>query len=205
MELSSQVKRCEERASGLWGEWGMREGKQKICPWLILTSRNPRNFRKKMRFCVCVWILVVLSLAVTIMEKQSWDNVIAQSLSVLLFLSFSPAFFHPSGQWVTPCCPSAGRRTHYLQLWLMTCRLHNTYDLSKLAPHTSSLPPNESLCLCSQDLWQQLLNFNQKMTTRQNPEKGIGKQLLKHIFLQLRIECLDRQRTWLPISLKDVQ
>lgn len=130
-----------------------------------------------MRFCVCVWILVVLSLAVTIMEEQWWDNVIAQSLSVLLFLSFSPAFFHPSGQWVTPCCPSAGRRTHYLQLW-WHAPPHNTYDLSKLAPHTSSLPPNESLYLCSQDLWQQLLNFNQKMTRNDNktkPGKGHGK------------------------------
>ena len=37
----------EERASGLWGEWGMREGKQKICPCLILTSRNPRNCCKQ--------------------------------------------------------------------------------------------------------------------------------------------------------------
>ena len=159
-----------------------------------------------MRFCVCVWILVVLSLAVTIMEEQWWDNIIAQSLSVLLFLSFSPAFFHPSGQWVTPCCPSAGRRTHYLQLWWHAPPSQHLWLVQACTTYFRPSSKWKSLPLLPGFVTSTgtYSNFNQKMTTR-HPEKGMGKQLLKHIFLQLRIECLDLQRTWLAISLKGAE
>lgn len=208
MELSSQVERCEERASGLCGEWGMREGKQKICPWLILTSRNPSNFREKneiLRVCMdsCGPISRSNYHGRTVMRQCHCPKFVS-ALVLKLLTSFLSPFWTVGNSmlpfsWKKNSLPAALMTCPPSQhLWLVQACTTYFQPSSKW----KSLPLLPGFVTTATQFQSKDDKKWQQDKTR---KRAWEKQLLKHIFLQLRIECLDRQRTWLPISLKDAE
>ena len=125
----------ENQASGLWGEWGMREDRQNIWPCLILTLDGMMTMTS---ITVCFWWTGL---------RMSWVHWRCN------MLSFSRAFCCLSGQLAAPCSPWAGRKTRCLwtecleYLESIFIFLKNTQPSSCRAQPSSrwkSLPRNHS-------------------------------------------------------------